>query len=358
MLPVKKIGDLKEAIKIAIQKSIPFYAYHSPNADEFCFGAQITPLTPYKEGEEGFIIAPFNKKDLPLLFIKDEINISCSYFLQKLYDAANNPCHNIKSNIETSYEDYCRGAQELITDMKCGRYEKAVLSRVINYKADALTKAPVWFTDLSARYPEAFTFIVSVPGITVWMGATPELLLKNDGERLHTMALAATRFTGDQRPWSAKEETEQKIVTDYIKAQFIKVGITPEISQRTELLAGTIEHLCNNITAIDADPEQIKNLLSLMHPTPAVGGVPLIKAMAAIKKAENRSRRYYAGYLGYVKKNDIFSLFVNLRSMELFSNMVQLYVGGGLTAASEVASEWRETEYKAQILFDCIKEDE
>ena len=79
-------------------------------------------------------------------------------------------------------------------------------------------------------------------------------------------------------------------------------------------------------------------------------------SLEAIIEVEKRQRRYYSGYLGGVKENNTFSLFVNLRSMEIFPNRVQLYVGGGLTSQSKVEDEWNETEHKAQTLLYAIKE--
>lgn len=357
MLPSIVEGLLREAIRSAIRKNVPFYAYRLPYTTDFRFGAQITPLKPYKKGEEGFLLAPFNAGEYPKLFIKDEINLSGGRDdLQRLSVAGSVTDDHIP-NRQTSYREYCEGSQRLIADMKSGRYRKAVLSRIINYEAPAIDDADEWFVRLSLKYSGAFVFIVSVPGVTTWMGATPELLLKCDGENLVTMALAATRVTGERRAWSSKEETEQKIVTDYIKEQFAKAGIEPELSGLTVAQAGPVEHLCNIITAPAADSEKTDKLLSLLHPTPAVAGSPLMEALIAIKRAENRSRRYYGGYLGPVGAGNIFSLFVNLRSMELFDDMAQLYVGGGLTAESETSSEWQETEHKAETILDCIKDE-
>jgi isochorismate synthase len=41
---------------------------------------------------------------------------------------------------------------------------------------------------------------------------------------------------------------------------------------------------------------------------------------------------------------------VNLRCAQLFRNQAFLYLGGGLTAQSNVEEEWQETENKAKTL--------
>ena len=86
-----------------------------------------------------------------------------------------------------------------------------------------------------------------------------------------------------------------------------------------------------------------------------MGGFPIREALKIICETENRERRYYAGYLGPVYGNGQFDLFVNLRSMELFRDRVELHVGGGLTALSDADSEWNETEIKSRTLLNLIE---
>ena len=169
------------------------------------------------------------------------------------------------------------------------------------------------------------------------------------------MALAATRRVDELRDFTPKEEHEQEIVTEYITDKFNSLELNKNISSRFVKTAGPVEHLCNIISATDVDNNTSQQLLNLLHPTPAVAGMPLNEAMIAIKEVEKRTRRYYSGYLGGVEENNTFSLFVNLRSMEIFPNRVQLYVGGGLTSQSQVEAEWNETEHKAQTLLKTIK---
>lgn len=353
---------VKKAIKLAIEKGYPFYVYSMPGSMTINMELSIKtdPLDGQEWGASGFILAPFSTKNNKALFIKNELAIQGEKELQEL---SNMPYRQNKKtpepNTVTTYEEYMKGARYLIETLKQNKIKKAVYSRTYEYKSPAQTSAPYWFETIYSAYPAAFRFLVSVPGVTIWMGATPELLLKYHNSRLHTMALAATRATGETRNWSKKEEEEQQIVTRYIKAQFQQAGIEPEISPREEIQAGPVTHLCNKISAKNITPDQARELLSKLHPTPAVCGVPAEKAARMITTIENRDRRYYSGYLGPVENDKSFSLFVNLRSMELFRESAQLYAGGGYTADSDPMSEWQETEHKIKTLLSCIdKKDE
>lgn len=342
--------EIEEAIRLAIENNLPFYAYRNPN-EEIEFGLQLSTLTERKTGEKGFVICPFvETPQTPALFIKQEYSLN-NFPVDIQKREVNYP----KENREIDFTQYKNSASQLIADMEQDRYQKAVLSRTIGYEVRAREKSTDWFLSLCRCYPNAYIYFFSVPHIATWIGATPEKLLEYDGYNVTTMALAATRRADENRPFTPKEEREQQIVADYIIDKFSEAGVQPEVSPRFVKTAGPVEHLCNIISATDVDRDRAEQLIKLLHPTPAVAGTPLKKALQVISDAEKRPRRYYSGYLGGVKENNTFSLFVNLRSMEIFPNRVQLYVGGGLTSQSQVEAEWNETEHKAQTLLKTIK---
>lgn len=347
---VKSI-DIEEVIEEALEKNLPFYAYRKP-AQEVEFGLQLSPYAEYKKGEKGFLVSPFSPtQQTPQLFIRQE------YSLQNFpHNITKRQVEYPQPNIEIDKTTYNSSATKLIEEMKQGNYQKAVLSRTIGYKAKARERAAQWFSSLCNSYPNAYVYIFSLPKTGTWMGATPELLLEYDGATVTTMALAATRRRGEQRNFTSKEEQEQKIVADYISQRFHEAEITPNLSPLFVKEAGPVEHLCNIISAKDVSNEKSTTLIKLLHPTPAVAGTPLNRALEAISEVEKRPRKYYSGYLGGIKENNTFSLFVNLRCMEIFPDYVQLYVGGGLTSQSQVELEWNETEHKAQTLLKTIKE--
>lgn len=342
---------IEDAIRVAMENNLPFYAYRKPN-EEVVFGLQLSSLMPQKSGEKGFVVYPFSiTEQTPQLFIKQEYTLN-NFPLNVEKRDVSFP----KENIEIEFSQYETSAQKLISDMVFGKYQKAVLSRTIGVEVDARNRAAEWFVSLCNSYPQAYVYIFSVPEIATWIGATPEKLLEYDGDSVTTMALAATRRVDEARDFTPKEEREQQIVAEYIIDKFNSIGLNVNISPRFVKTAGPVEHLCNIISANGVDSSTSQQLINLLHPTPAVAGMPLDEAMIAIKEAEKRPRRYYSGYLGGVEKNNTFSLFVNLRSMEIFPNRVQLYVGGGLTSQSQVDLEWNETEHKAQTLLKTIKE--
>ena len=73
-------------------------------------------------------------------------------------------------------------------------------------------------TDCAQTYPDAFVFLVSIPGETLWMGATPETFLRCSASCIQTMSLAGTKRKDDFSEWGEKDREEQRIVTEYIES--------------------------------------------------------------------------------------------------------------------------------------------
>ena len=104
----------------------------------------------------------------------------------------------------------------------------------------------------------------------------------------------------------------------------------------------------------------LNNLVLLLHPTPAVGGLPKTNAISFINENENYNREFYAGYLGEMNyyNNSESDLYVNLRCMKIQKNKdnfeANLYIGCGITKDSIPENEWFETVNKAMTLKNVI----
>ena len=245
----------------------------------------------------------------------------------------------------------------MVAALKQGQVRKMVLSRTITLQERAYEKAAVWYTALADRYPEAFVFLVFVPGKTCWLGATPEIFLRQSAAGTETMALAGTRRVGTSGAWGQKEIEEQAIVTEYM-AELLETVCGEKWRQEGPFSkqAGQVEHLCTVFRHEGKlTPGLTDRVRRALHPTPAVGGVPAGSALPMIRRIEGRNRRYYAGYVGPVSGDGCWDWFVNLRCMELWPDRIRLHIGGGITALSDPRKEWEETELKSRTLLDIVQ---
>jgi isochorismate synthase len=219
------------------------------------------------------------------------------------------------------------------------------------------------FDELCQKYERAFVSLVSVPGVGTWLGASPEVLAEVTADgHFHTMALAGTQpLLPGVRPqeaiWRQKEIEEQALVSRYIVNCFKQLRLREyqETGPRTTV-AGQLLHLR---TDFEVDLKNVPSpaslgtdMLRLLHPTSAVGGMPRVAALEFLALHEGYDRAYYSGFLGPVNvaAPGVARLFVNLRCLQLRADEAILYAGTGLTVDSDPVREWQETEYKMRTI--------
>ena len=258
--------------------------------------------------------------------------------------------------------------RQLVTDavafLRGGGAHKLVGSRAAVRPLPPGFDALAAFARLCALYPREFVSLVRVPGAGLWLGATPELLAAVEGDSFRTVALAGTQLqrpgiTPETAGWGTKEQEEQAYVTAAICAGLDQAGVVQvhQTGPRT-VAAGSLLHLRTDFEAVlrtaTGAPIAASVLTEKLHPTPAVGGTPRLAALEFLARHEGYDRRYYSGFLGPVNLPATGSsrLFVNLRCAELrpTEGAAVLYAGAGLTAASDPAREWQETELKLQTV--------
>lgn len=340
----------KNAINQAIEDGVRFFFYRLPNTDTFSFGVQSNDAF---VSPTGFCIKPFVESEKSVA-VKIYVEYGIDEYLQgghKCGKSLQSDC----SDISTSYEDYIKTAEQTVHLFETGVLQKMVLSRIlvqpcgqnsIDWGAVAIT--------LTQKYPQAFVFAFYTPETGAWMGASPEILGRYHDSVFSTMALAGTKPTGIGE-WSEKEKTEQEYVASYISEIIERCGFKYKMSGKYTRGAGNVEHLCNDFLVDVPSLADAMSLVGLLHPTPALAGIPKDCAICSIQQIERHSRKYYGGYLGPFTA-DGFDFFVNLRSMSFSSESYTLYIGGGLTIDSVPEKEWNETRHKAQTLLNVIND--
>ena len=263
--------------------------------------------------------------------------------------------------------EYTRLVQAGVAAIEAKEVVKVVSSRAAYRPLAPGFDALAAFAELSERYERAFVSLVSAPGVGTWLGASPEVLAEVTADgHFHTMALAGTQplVPGARHQaaiWRQKEIEEQALVARYIVSCFKQLRLRHyhETGPRT-VAAGQLLHLR---TDFEVDLQNVPNpaslgtdMLRLLHPTSAVGGMPKVAALEFLGRHEHYDRAYYSGFLGPVNvaAPGASRLFVNLRCLQVRADKAILYAGTGLTADSDPAREWQETELKLQTVGSVL----
>ncbi len=372
-----KALDFFELIEQNLEEGKAMVSYRLPEKDAVQLLSQTSSeIFRIKDfSESGFVFAPFENSISPLFIPENDCDKSVLPFFEKA---------NIQLNIaEKSSEDLNAEAKSAhiklvelgIESIRKAELKKVVLSRKEIQKVTA--SAVEIFQNLLSLYPNALVYLWSNPETGVWIGASPETLLRTERTKFNTMALAGTRKLQDfsENDWTHKELEEQQIVTDSILSKLKELGYAErdlKVSDTYTSMAGSLLHLRTDITGnFKKDATEISSILKSLHPTPAICGLPTKIAHEFILDHENYDREFYTGYLGLLnmsseikrnnrtrnQENQAYSsirkdsaLFVNLRCLKYREGEVAIYVGGGITKDSNAILEWEETVNKTRTM--------
>lgn len=361
-----------EFVKTCLKKNLNFAAFRLPNADKKELVVQKDEkLNFLSENEtdfhfQGFLVSPFTADRTtkafiirPDIYIRDSSDVKT---LDKIYsfksiDILSNEKHLPE---EISHEEYLDQLKIITDKISAGHFEKVVLSRVKIIEGNYIEKLSDIFSKLCDAYENAFVYLFNA-GPDLWMGATPEPLLKARNGKMHTVSLAGTRPLSNINlnigSWNSKERLEQEYVTRYITKVLSKFNLlNVELDGPYTKRAGNLVHLRTDFSFRSVElKNKLRNFLDELHPTPAVCGMPRKESLELIFNLEKHNREFYAGYLGPVGLNNQLSLFVNLRCMKVLPKCLALFIGGGITADSVPEDEWQETEIKAETLLSVIR---
>lgn len=335
-----------EKAKVHLELNLPFVLFAEPNKTYLKAYFQNDDVLHQFENQSGFVFVSFDGKNRVVLPKENS-----EYLFEELVFSSNFDVKSFES--QTSNQEKIQ-FKNLVNDsvefIKSGNFEKLVVSRKIDFSTEIdLFKT---YQKLIETYKSAFRYLFFHPKIGIWIGATPEQLIKIESNQFETVALAGTQLHSEKIIWTSKEIQEQQFVTDYIVSNCKKLVSAIEVTDPFTVQAGKLAHI-KTIIKGKIDKKLISELISELHPTPAVCGLPKESARQFILKNENYDRKFYSGYLGEYNVNETTNLFVNLRCMEI-GKVNSIYVGCGITKGSVAEKEFIETENKAKTMHNIL----
>jgi isochorismate synthase len=247
--------------------------------------------------------------------------------------------------------------------IRAGELEKVVLAREVDVHAPRAHDPAAVFGLLREAFDTSFVYAVG-RGDATFIGATPELLIRRQGQRASTVALAgSTRRSadpavddhlGEQLLRSDKDRHENAIVARRIArglrphAVWVTAAAEPVLVQ-----VANIQHLATPIRAQLAEPIDAVALAGRLHPTPAVGAEPAA-AVSTIPALEGFDRGWYAGTVGWTDAAGDGEFCVALRCALLRDRLARCYAGCGIVRDSDPAAELAESEIKLGVMLPAL----
>ena len=190
-----------------------------------------------------------------------------------------------------------------------------------------------------------------------FFGASPERLLSLRNGQLRCDALAGTAGRNDHATSllnSDKDRREHELVVQAITEHLSAQGLKPRRPRSPQLARhGQLIHLHTPITT-PAPGQSPLALAGVLHPTPAVAGLPRREAMSWLRSLEPFDRDGYAAPIGWIDSAGDAELRVAIRCGHARGSQLDLTAGAGLVRGSVAERELQEVGLKLTVLADQL----
>jgi menaquinone-specific isochorismate synthase len=262
---------------------------------------------------------------------------------------------------ERAVDDWCADLVALRDALRAGEADKVVLARAVRVEAEAPLSRRAIVERLRAAYPACM-----LSAIDGFVGASPELLVARAGDvvRCHPMAGTAPRSDDPSTDAglaasliaSTKDQREHRLTIDMVHDTLLPwCSYIDEEAEPSIVAMANVQHLATLVEGrLSSPPASVIELVTALHPTPAVGGSPRGAALELMARHEHLDRGRYGGPVGWVDASGNGAWAVGIRSAEVHGSTARLFAGVGVLPGSDVEAELAETRAKLQALLGAI----
>ncbi|HJW20800.1 MAG TPA: anthranilate synthase component I family protein [Candidatus Limnocylindrales bacterium] len=271
-------------------------------------------------------------------------------------------------------DEYVRAVEVAKGAIASGEAIQVVLARRQSFDlpTDPTTGRPLdgigLYRALRRVNPSPYLFFVRVPSFEV-VGASPELLLRVEGDRLTTHPIAGTRPRGatpaeDERlaeelRGDPKERAEHVMLVDLGRNDVGRVSRPGTVTVSRYMDVERYSHVLHLVSHVEgrlAPGLDALDALRSVFPAGTLSGAPKVRAMQLIAAAEGERRGLYGGAVGYLGYDGHLDTAITIRSAVLREGRAHVHTGAGIVAASNPEREFEETEHKAAAMRRAIEE--
>lgn len=253
-------------------------------------------------------------------------------------------------------EAWIQRVEKALSAFETGQLSKIVLARKAVYRFDDELNVFALLKRLQDQTPNCFHFLFQVTDSDSFIGASPERLYQRVGMDGRSEAVAGTRPRGatekiDRREGeklleSEKDQREHEFVRESILRTLEPLSDSLRLDTRARLLKlSRGQHLYSAFDMQLRPGISDADLVSRLHPTPAVGGEPREGALKALRDWEEFDRGWYASPVGWIEEKAA-EFAVAIRSGLVQGNRLSLFSGAGIVSGSDPDAEWSEVENK------------
>jgi len=264
-------------------------------------------------------------------------------------------------------ESYEKMVREVIERILAGDIFQANVAQRFEAPVEPDFDTYGFYCRLRLSNPAPFSAYLAHPSFAI-ASASPERFLKVEGDRVETRPIKGTRrrfadaildaLQARALTESRKDRAENVMIVDLLRNDLSKVCVPGSV--KVPQLCGletfaSVHHLVSAVTARLQEGRGAVDVLAASFPGGSVTGAPKVRAMEIITEFEGHARGPYCGAIGYIGFDGTMDTNIIIRTAAFRGGFCVVQAGGGITTASDPASEYDETLDKARAIFTAFE---
>ena len=262
-------------------------------------------------------------------------------------------------------DDFESAVDEIKELINAGECYQVVLSQCFTRRTNASPVAI--YRAIRSLNPSPYMFLLQFDDKAI-VGASPEMLVRCENERLEYRPIAGTRPRGktmaeddalaEEMQRDKKEVAEHLMLVDLGRNDLGRVAEFGSVTVDTLMSVEKYSHVQHLVSALSAKLKSGLDrfdALAACFPAGTVSGAPKVRAIEIIRELEPTPRGVYAGAVGYFDYSGNMDTCIAIRTLVIENGIARIQAGAGIVADSVPVLEFEETVNKARVLLRAVE---
>ena len=201
------------------------------------------------------------------------------------------------------------------------------------------------------------------------VGASPEILVRREGDKVTLRPIAGTRKRGatpekdrameQELVSDPKERAEHLMLIDLGRNDVGRIAKTGTVKVTETMVVERYSHVMHMVSNVEGQVDPALTPMELLRatfPAGTVTGTPKVRSMEIIDELESEKRGVYAGACGYIGFQGNIDLAIAIRTGVVKDGQLHVQAAAGIVADSIPDNEWRETQNKARAVLAAAEQ--
>lgn len=267
-------------------------------------------------------------------------------------------------NQSDSLEQYSRKVEKIKEYIREGHIFQTVLSQ--RWTIETKQSGFELYKELRELNPSPYLYYFNYDDFEV-IGSSPEMIVKQQGNRVYICPIAGTRKRGadaeedallrDELLQDEKERAEHVMLVDLARNDMGRISEFGTVKVTQFMEVQNYSHVMHIVSMVEGRKKgefHPLDLVSSFLPAGTLSGAPKIRAMEIIDELESVRRGLYGGATGYIDFSGDMDFCITIRTMIKKGNHVYLQAGAGIVADSVPENEYQECCNKVMALAKTL----